>query len=326
MRVFKTSLLTTWVFVTATSLATAQEPPAPAMSAGTPTSEEITSTEFFVDPATGLKWASQLIGPTYKLDPYGKKEKIKISGPCRERDSCYQDEIKLSWWASVPYVNEMTLDGQKGWRLPTRAELEAILAKLSTPGYPQDYKFLTNCRTSDAGKSPGTVLAYDRYFRESQTTRGFIEEPATKESNVCAVAGSSPSPEFAKIVARAMSWNGDAKYPVSDKQATAAEQQIQEAKAAQKYLADEQKEKQALGEKIAKEMAQRKARLNALRTNPKPGDKAQQGLVLETKGDLVRLQQHERVCVSTSGSACSEWRVRETGHQIWVRKSDLQLP
>ncbi|MFZ5757920.1 MAG: DUF1566 domain-containing protein [Pseudomonadota bacterium] len=297
-------------------------------STSAPIRLELMSTRFFVDPATGLKWAPRLMGPTYQtqvIDNAGNRARTKVIGTCADPDSCYQADINLGWWESVAVVNDMVLDSQAGWRLPTRADLEAILPTLSTPGYPRDYQFLESCRTSDAGKGAGTVLVYDRSLKTAGNN-GFIEVPADKKTPVCAVWGPSPSPEFQKLVSRALTWNGDAKYPVSDTQITATAQNIQQAQAAQKYMSDEQKKQQALGEQITRETAQRKARLNALRTNPKPGDKAQQGLVLETKGDLVRLQQHERVCVSTSGSACSEWRVRETGNQIWVRKSDLQLP
>lgn len=163
---------------------------------------------FFKDSATGLTWVPSLIEADSKRvynDETKVFTRVKSDQPCQPKEeACYSDiQIQLNWWESISVVNDLELGGVTGWRLPTRADLETILPKLSTPGYPRAYEFLDLCRTADAGRKAGSVVLYSR------SQGGFIETPAVDVYSVCVVRGPTPGATFSKLVDRAMKWNGD---------------------------------------------------------------------------------------------------------------------
>lgn len=267
---------------------------------------------------------------TYNFDGdayYANANKTKINGDCPQYKHCRNSIIKLSWWEAVVFSQDITLNGMTGWRLPTRAELEAILPKLDTAGYPYAHEFLSNCFTTDLGKKAGTVVSYE-HRRRKTSTRGFEEMSASNNGNVCLVKGSSQEPHYAKLVERALAWKGESDFPVVSQQATfSAELAAKEAEEGRKYLLGKTDRQLADAAARQKMEQQQKDRLLAFRSNLKPGDRTREGLVLQTKGELVLVQHQEQICVVTnSHGGCNQWRPRETGNQVWVRRNELNLP
>lgn len=110
-----------------------------------------------------------------------------------------------------------------------------------------------------------------------------------------AVRGGKPAPFYAQKLAQAQ---------VVDAKAQAAQ--------AAKAQAKQQEE------------AEYARRTNELQKNLKPGDRVAHGLVLEVKGDLVKLQTHELRCVSRHYSGgCERADVLVTGEK-WVRRDEIR--
>lgn len=309
---------------------------------GTATQQyHIRESRFFKDPATGLTWVPKLKGALNRTitnyDNYPvstTSEKVRVEGECPSDARCSSDEIRLSWWEAVSVVSNLTLDGSTGWRLPSRADLETILPKLNTAGYPASYEFLDDCLTTEAGKKAGNILRYKSTDRD-YSSKGYTEELTVATNSICVVRGPSPDPSFAKLVERALTWKGAEDYAISDLQASSsAALAAKESEKMWQMEHERQKQQKAKADAYTAQSKAQNAKLAALRANPKRGDKAREGLVLEVKGDLVKLQQYKDVCVNESVSInshngkrdCYKWESQETGAQIWKKKGELNLP
>lgn len=283
---------------------------------------------FFTDTSTGLTWVPALISDTYTRMLQGDKYvRVKVDGACPPTDRCENGFYYPNFWEAVIIAHEITLNGMTGWRIPSRAELETILPKLDTPGYPSSSGFLSGCFTNEPGTMSGTVIKYSRNQREN-STRGFIEAKAASQGGICLVIGNDPSRDYYKLVERALAWKGEEDFPITDKQAaTSAALEAQEAEHGRKYLLGQTEQQKARVEARNNAEKQRKDRLSAFRSNLKPGDRTREGLVLQTKGELVLVQHQEQICVVTnSHGGCNQYRPRETGNQVWIRRNEVNLP
>lgn len=99
-------------------------------------------------------------------------------------------------------------------------------------------------------------------------------------------------------------------------------------------------EKQMAGNKVKQQEAQQAAMARAqakqqeaaeyarltreLQKNVKPGDRVPFGLVLEVKGDLVKLQTYEQQCtIWFNSSTCQRYEMVVAGEK-WVRRDELR--
>lgn len=277
------------------------------------------SPRIFKDPETGLIWhMGALHGPTPKP-------------PC---SNCESQPLSIEWWEAIGLLSRLDINGIKDWRLPSKTELLSFKNKLGKPGYPE--RISQNCFTSTPTSKVGHVWAFDPWYRQND---GFKEESATVSLEICAVSGPGEDTDFKAGLARLKDWDGSDKFGLFDKQAEIyAAAKAKEDERSRKELADfHEKERAKLAahrensERIRKD---KENRTRLLRENTKVGDKARQGLVLEVKGELARLQAHEEVCVNksiqrntfTGDFDCFKWESRATGSQIWVRRNELQLP
>lgn len=130
------------------------------------------------------------------------------------------------------------------------------------------------------------------------------------------VRGGTPSPEWAATVKEAGPMH-ELLLKAEKQERTADDTRYQQAQAA------EQKRDIDLHRK-------RQAETARLRTSPKPGDQAKQGLVIAVKGDLVQMQQPEhQICAvlgtAQTGYGCKRYE-RVPARVVWLRKLELSAP
>lgn len=293
------------------------------------------------DPSTGLTWARCPLG--YAFD----------AGQC---DAGSEEQVSKTWSAGVQAADSLALYGFDDWRMPTIAEIstvykcryakgtedEGMYKQAKQYGWikPDQFGYVSGCTELASVQSPSfdpavfplkmpsfsiTFWAADGYnendavqFWETQRRLG----SRTDTARVLLVRGGTPSDAYADALQDAAA--GQAKV-VSDAEDRKAEFAKQKA-ADEKRAAEERAFNQA---QANKKQAQAK-RTAELRKSAKAGDKTAQGLVLEVKGPLVKVQGYERVCTSRSNdrdprSLCLRWKEVPTAVG-WVKKSELRAP
>lgn len=294
----------------------------------------LSADRYFTDPQTGMVWVPSLTGPKY-VRTYSTEKQDHISEAadpsCVENPNSFKrkcgdiESLNVSWWESLGIVDRLNLQGKSGWRLPTKAEVAAIVPKLSTAGYPRANEFLNKCRTMDAGPTPGSVLVRNSY---SNSDISFKEQSADSLDAVCAVWSPADSPEFKNLVALSLTWNGESEFPINKAQAAVWKSPEQKAAESRALLAEaERKDKADKAAKIqqykASEKAAYDARLLAIQKNTQPGMKAKQGTIIEVKGDQALLNEEQTYCVEQMPTWCKRYGYQVTGNQYWIKRSQL---
>ena len=277
------------------------------------------------DPRTGLIWSLCRVGETWN------------------GSGCDGKPTQLDWIHAMFAAKESKLAGYNDWRLPSFSEYAGIIKcptgfdesdfgrsyekKLNESANDINGVVIKSCNPiSDQGREAylhilPNYFSYkspldSRYYDVSKTE--FLEWTSTYKLDMSkthyfpiTTDGNGGMPEFTSpnLTARLVrGGNSTNTYPQALQMASAfLKIPLLRAKAAQTQKAELTR------------------RTTLLRQNVKEGDKTAQGLVIEVRGSLVKLQTYKRVCTmmsTTHDPYCVESHV-EVGGEEWVNRNNL---
>lgn len=317
-------------------------------SATTPAATTETTTQakpasdqgYWTDPKTGLTWSRCLLSTSWE---YGR---------CSQN---YPEQY--SWADAVLKVNDLTLFGYDDWRLPTVQELNTVfygrrnqdgtacgtgaprfdLTNTNAPIYigcgstdgPDDvfknaaYETLW---TSSPGKDPSRT-ALSLATSSSEASGGVREEDRLSSPNSLP---QDPHP----LTLRALVVRGGTSNGVFESSVKLAQADLLYFNKGRNQYADQVRQQRAA---VALEAQERIQRANAanekVRKSLKVGDRVKEGLVLEIKGELVKVQRYGKECKNYSAAiiprtgerVCLAWMQVATGEE-WMRRDEVTAP
>lgn len=274
----------------------------------------------WVDAATQLMWTSCLYGREYKRGQCGA-ESEDIKGA-------------LSWHEARLVVGTLNYLDYQDWRLPTRAELATILhcedgygaiKPLNEGGCSeQDWVvqppyFSTGSSgmwTAEAVKD-NPAKGHRAYYWPGARQEAFANADAKSTAEFILVRGGTASAEYLASNEVAQKWAAEA----NDAQ-----------KRAQETAQNAQRIAQETAQKNAAMSAVEQAKLNAFRRSLHPGSKCGNGngVVVEVKADIVRVETTQTVCRSyydvanplTGRRECRTTQVLPSG-DVWLRRGAI---
>lgn len=299
--------------------------------------------QVWTDPKTGLTWSRCTLGR-------------EMRGPYCEVIN-YDTKPSYTWQDAMMAAESLDFAGYQDWRIPSVEEInttmlpckyeresfdEMTLLNMEATGEAKALGLPPGClRWSDRQPAPGTVqpgdnwtstLSGDVASADAKATALVPKAPATNEGLVW--INGAPEPYKKSTPREIMVVRGGTIPPGYAEKVALAVREIDDIKAADIAA------KKAIAERIEqqrKENAQQMAafrrqkedyenRTAALRKYVKPGDKVKDGLVIEVKGELVKIQTYQDVCLNyANNGSCWRSETRSAGEK-WVKRSELLAP
>ncbi len=100
-------------------------------------------------------------------------------------------------------------------------------------------------------------------------------------------------------------------------------QREKEARETAEYERKESESRKRFVTSLDRDKAAYDQRTQTLRQHPRVNDIAQQGRILEIRGDQVRIEVYHKVCVLMLNSGCGKTEYAPNGAQAWISKSSL---
>ncbi|WP_410210664.1 hypothetical protein [Aquirhabdus sp.] len=295
--------------------ALAQSIPAPANTTVPMTAEDqgYFAKGLWHDPSTGLIWSLCRVGENWN----GK--------------SCVGTPKQFDWPHAMLAAKDERLGGYNDWRVPTLREYGGILSCLNgidSMSYGNQYYELVNdtqsliihnCNYDQDQEIPSHMLP-DNFSYETTNGGGFNEWSSSYTLNLNglktqyfpkAYRQDSDSPTSLLKIRLVRGGATGNTYP----------QVLQFANYVLKLPELRAKAAQTQQENLARRTA-------LFRQNVREGDRAAQGLVIEIKGNLVKLQTYKNVCTMMSHSSspfCISFRT-EVANEEWINRNQLTLP
>lgn len=282
-----------------------------------------------VDKSTNLMWSLCPLGSalyTYKEGPYAGRQECKST---QGADSA----AIFRWFDAIEKVTQISYAGYNDWRIPTRKEIESILrcedyaSDTLNPFVGQterdnvircqsgSFKFASPLKNFDKSWIAATDAKQvtnpleRRHLRLNTYVRGIdIPDTRTLEPTMMVRGGNTVDPDWKQAITDA----SELKNRFINKEA-------EDLKLQQKNQQEQQKSALAAAQKYKQDTEN-------LRRNVKPGDKIQQGLVIEVKGALVLVQKPaEWVCTMyEAGGRCNSLSYKSVpGKTTWLSKEDI---
>lgn len=295
---------------------------------------------YWTDPKTGLTWSRCLLSTTWE------------DGSCSNN---YPE--KYSWADVVLKVNDLTMLGFDDWRLPTVQELNTVFyGRMKPDGTPcsnsspkfdladKNAAIYVGCGSNDGPdgvflnasyetlwtSTPGKDTARTAISLETSTSAasgGVREEDRLSSPNSLP---QNPNP----LTLRALVVRGGTRNGVFENSVNLAKADLQYFDKGRSQYADQVRLQRAA---VAQEAQERVQRVNAanekVRKNLKVGDRVKEGLVLEIKGELVKIQRYGKECKNYSAAimpntgerVCLAWKQVVTGEE-WMRRDEISAP
>ena len=265
---------------------------------------------FWHDPRTGLTWSLCRVGETWN------------------GNSCVGTPTQLDWPHAMLAARDAKLAGYNDWRVPSLSEYAGVLScptGFDDTGYGNQYYELVNdtnnltikdCRYDQNHQNRLIHKLPDNFNFSTDKTLGLLDEWASSYqynpsnhiySPISFTSSRDPSTLFKIRLVRGGSTGGS------------YQQALQFASNILQLPILRAKNAQAKQDDLAR-------RTTLLRRNVSEGDKTTQGLVIQVKGSLVKLQTYDRVCVGvnqfTNPPICTRYQ-SVAGREAWVNRNDL---
>lgn len=269
------------------------------------------------DPRTGLIWSRCLVAATW------------------DGSDCTQQGRKQagSLLEAVYAASEVRVGGYSDWRIPTPEEIDSLRdcsgdqgpgdAKTEYPGNDgRTRRTFAKCKWGGEPKL-GTKEAFStttNWDKSSWLVSPDPERPWIVYDGVLQPYDGQQSGPLSIRVVRG------GKIPAFYSQLLAQAQSFHDKQVADNKLKQQEAQQATMARAQAKQQeAAEYARLTKeLQKNVKPGDRVPFGLVLEVKGDLVKLQTYEQQCtIWFNSSTCQRYEMVVAGEK-WVRRDELR--
>ncbi len=261
------------------------------------------------DPNTGLIWSMCRVGETW-------------SG-----SDCIGTPTQFDWPHAMLAARDARLDGHNDWRVPSMSEYLGIMrcsTGFDAPMYGEPLYDMENdssnlhvlaCRKDQNQQRPLHVLP--NHFKFDVGDFGsFNEWSSSFKFNYSktqyfplAYSGSEiPTTPYKIRLVRGGNTSKASSFP----------QALQVATTVLKLPALRAKEAKAWQDNLNRKTAN-------LRQNVREGDRTSQGLVIEVKGNLVKVQTYKNVCTEMSTGVDPYCRLSQkvVGDEVWVNRNDL---
>ena len=264
------------------------------------------------DPKTGLTWSLCRVGEMWN------------------GGECTGTPTKFDWPHAILAAQSARLDGRNDWRVPTVSDYANIIGcptGFDTTDFGREHETNFNDIANDSTKVTISSCFYDanhnnelnhtlpEHFKYDQMNAGFFREwsssyrlnsSKTEYFPINFVSSDPNFPSYIRLVRNGSSANAFA-------------QSVQLARKVLQLPVLRAQAAQANQDAFNRRTTQ-------LRQNVREGDKTAQGLVIQVKGSLVKLQTYDRVCVGvnqfTNPPICTRYQT-VAGSEAWVNRNDL---
>lgn len=311
-------------------------------------------------PKNGLTWYDGKTGLTWTVCAYGE---VLINNICSSLQEDGGKAVNLRWFDAFTEVQKTTYEGYSDWRIPTLPETLTILKcktmssidrtgrpvyklinlEKSAQGYfcpPDSYgrELVSTIKTRNSFWTSSSAISYGYSYKRADYDSRKDEEakfrPRISISNgEIGTTGTDPDITNHVLLVRGGSESVEWKEAISDayviKKSESEKESAWKAKVAQDAINYKKQEEKNI-EDYKNKKQQYAAEQARLRSSVKAGDRISQGLVLEVKGNLVKVQTYKDVCTlykspgvcnTTFGlktvAAGEEWLRREEITPIW---------